>query len=215
MANSPAVDRLLDNLRINLPGAVDSTILLELYNTLKDFCKWSKAWQAVVPIQVQPGCRVYLFATVAGKPEYLLGVIPKKDMAVDGTDPPSEISPGGPGRVNAVMPEPGKLVLQYEPNEEQEFCVNVSLNVTDPVLRTGLPIFPDWIIEQYDEALKEGTLSRMMFQASKPYTSLQGATYHGVSYRKLRNEARNSINTGNVYGGQRWMFPQTFNRRRY
>jgi len=215
MANSPAVDRLLDNIRINLPGATDNTILLEVFNTLKDWCKWTKNWQLTVELEVQPGCRVYMFAVPAGKPEFLLGVAPKKDGAVDGTDPPSQISPGGPGRVAATMPEPGKLVLQYEPNEPQTYCASVSLNVTDPILRTGLPVFPDWLIEQHDEALKEGTLSRMMFQASKPYTSLQGAQYHGVNYRKLRNEARNSINTGYVYGGQRWMFPQTVNRRRY
>lgn len=215
MANTPAYDRLLDNIRINLPGALDNIIQLELFNTFKDFCRYTKAWQECIPLDVTPASKCYNFSATGGDPEWLLGVWPPSNTQPDGTDPPSEISPGRPGPLPAIMPQPGVLHLQYAPNMEQTYNVVVSLTVTDPLTRTGLPIFPEWLLEKHQDALQEGTISRMMLQGSKPYTSKEGALFHGGVYRKLRNETRNAVNIGNVYGGQRWQFPQTFNKRRY
>ena len=48
MSSDPLL-RLMDNLRIKLPAALDGVIQLELFNALDEFCRDSQTWVEDVP----------------------------------------------------------------------------------------------------------------------------------------------------------------------
>ena len=67
-----------------------------------------------------------------------------------------------------------------------------------------------WIVDKYREALYFGTLARMQASPSKPYTNNGLAKFNLQNFRSELSKARADAIKANIFGGQRWMFPQTF-----
>lgn len=200
------VNRLMDNARIRLPGALDAALQLELFSVLNEFFQVSNIWYEDVQFQVNPTTVNYLndpnaytypIYPTAGTITRLIGVVDAN---------------GYPQR--AYMPELGSLVLAYSPNTAQTYTARVALTVTDPVTREGYPDFPDWIMNKYGNDILDGLLGRMMSQLAKPYSSTTMAQYHLKNFKQAVNQAKVEATHQNVYRGQNWRFPQTFARRR-
>lgn len=204
---SVSMNRLMDNARVRLPGAVDGTILAELFSVVKDFCAATNIWRQTFEIDViavstnpdeNPDDFIYpLHPPTGAKVVRILGSRNANNSVIE-----------------AQLVEPDMFFLSRSPNEDQVYRVIGVLTVTDPVTRTGEPMAPDWLIEGYNDVLLDGVLARMMSQAAKPYSSPAiGALHYGM-YRNGVATARGQSDRGNVYGSQGWRFPQNYSTGR-
>lgn len=210
--NSPALDRILDGVRVNVPGAVDPEIARNYFQVMRDFFQYANCWTDKIPITVTPECRHYDATPSVGFPNRLMAVYTQTDEEIiDGTDPVSQIGRTENANIGASMTIPGVIELRYFPNVEQKMIVKLALTVSDPITKAGFPIVPDWILQKYGEGIEHGIISKLMLQVAKPYTNLQAGTYHRGMYQMARNQARTEANHENTYRGQRWRFPQSGN----
>lgn len=190
-----ALTRLVASAKVNLPGALDSALRMEMFSVLTEFFSRSNCWYEDIAFGVSPPTREYTVVPVSGRVERVIWVL-------SGTDSP----------VHAAMPSPGEIHLAQLPQEPATYTARVALNVADPVVEPGedgegYPEFPDWVLEKYGNGLLSGLLSRMMSQIAKPYTSPTIALYHGRVFRNATNDARVEGAQQNVYRAQSWRFP--------
>lgn len=202
------LNRLMDNARIRLPGALDNAIKLELFSVLNEFFQSTNIWYEDIPFPVTPVNVSYLENPSA----YTYSVMPAEGgvinrlVAVWNSDGFAQA---------ATMPIPGEVILKNSPNEADTYTARVAKTVTDPVDSGGYPEFPDWILNKYGNDILDGVLARMMGQLAKPYSSAQMAAYHMRSFRAAVGKAKAEALHGNVYRGQSWRFPQAFTRTRH
>lgn len=196
------MNRLIDNARIRLPGAVDSALLMELFLVLKEFFSSSNAWQEKIEFPV--------YATSAGAyadPDaYTYDVVPSQGAIVR----LMEVRDAQGVPVRATMTVPGSIVLTNSPGSDTTFTATVSLTVTDPTTRDGYPQFPDWVLNKHFNELLDGLLGRMMSQIAKPYSSPSIAAVHLRKFKQGISNAKVESTRKNVYRGQSWRFPKSF-----
>jgi hypothetical protein len=193
-----ALDRILDNARIHLPSALDDALRLELFNVLDEFFRATSMWQEDVTFNVRPGVISYEIANFdPGQMIALMGIVNGDLLPISGT-----------------MREPGTIIVLNDPSKRETYTATVALTVVDPTDRDGNPECPEWILQKYFADVLEGLLGRMMAQPAKPYSSERLAIYHTRKFRNVMANARVEAWHHNLYGGQRWQFPQSFAVRR-
>lgn len=196
---SVELNRLIDNLRINLPGATDAAIKLELFNTLMDFFQGSNAWREGIEIPVTSGVTSYpIVPSGPAKISQLMGVVDNNKLPVK-------------AQLGLIS---GELELVESPSVPATYIAQVVLTVADPIDRDGYPVFPMWVLNFYNNGIMSGVLARMMGQLAKPYSNPQLALYHARTFTGTIATARVEANRGFTYGTQKWRFPQQFNRRK-
>ena len=118
---SAELNRLMDSLRIRLPGAVDSNIQNELFAALDEFLQKSNIWTEDVEFSVQAGVTTYtILPSGVATINRLMGV-------VDANQLPVAVS----------MAIPGEIVRVYEPTTTGTYTAQVSLTISDPTTRDG------------------------------------------------------------------------------
>lgn len=202
-APSPWV-RLYADLKISIPGVTDAVLEQELFRCAKDFFDQTNIWVEDVPVAVTPNLLIYIL-TLAGK-----GAINRLLLVYD----PAAASPdkrwvqGGIG-----MGYPGQITLRYAPSQAETWMATVAKTPVDP---TDPQNYPDidssayWIVDKYRDAFYYGTLARVQIQPSKTYSNPKMAGINMQQYIYQRGKARTDATKSNVYGGQRWMFPQDY-----
>jgi hypothetical protein len=203
------LNRLMDNARIRLPGALDDTIKLELFSALDAFFQGSNSWYEDIDFNVVPTTLSY----AEDPSQFSYNITPSQAGSIIIRLIGVWDAQGFPQ--TAFMPTLGTIVLKNGPNEAQTYTARVVLTVSDPVDVDGYPTVPSWVLAKYGNEILDGVLGRMMSQLAKPYTSAQGALYHNRMFGKAVIAAKVETQHQNVYRGQSWSFPQTFNRRRY
>ena len=206
MANAD-MNRLMDNARFRLPGALDAAIQFELFAVLNEFFQETNIWYEDIAFAVTPTSDSYLEnpSAYTYELEPVEGGIINRLFGVANTNG---------FRQGAIMPTPGQLILQFSPNQADTYTARVAKTITDPVTRDGYPVFPDWIMQKYGSDILDGVLGRMMGQVAKPYSSPAIATVHLRNFKQGIGKAKAEAMHANVYRGQNWSFPQSFNRRR-
>lgn len=197
MANAD-FNRLMDQLRVRLPGALDGTLKLELFTVVDEFLSGSNCWTEEVPFAVNPNEKTYYVFTVSNA-----SIIRLMQLTTD-TDLP----------VAARMPEPGTIELHNSPSENGTYKAIVALTVSDPTDPEGYPELPEWILAKYLSEILDGVLGRMMSQIAKPYTQTTLASFHMKRFEQGVKRASVEARHGMVYRGQNWAFPQNFAYRR-
>lgn len=196
-------DRLFNDIKLAIPGAIDAVIYQELWRVFEDFFDGTNAWIEEIPVLVTPNVLTYT-VTPAGK-----GCINRLMMVYD----PATASPDKrwvQGSIQFLPPD--KIRLMYSPSTAKTWIAACSMNIQDPPVN-GLPdIDADavWIIDRYRDAFRFGTLGYMMMQGAKPYSNAKLASYNWQNYVAERGRARSDALHANVYGGQRWMYPQGY-----
>ena len=189
----------MDNLRVRLPGALDDTLLMEVFNALNDFFQDTNIWYEDIEFMVSAGVQDYLI--LANGPSSIVRLLGVVD--------------GDQRTVAAYMDTPGEILLRDKPTVGgATFTARVSLTVNDPMTREGYPVFPAWVLNKYQNDIIDGVMGRMMMQPSKPYSNAKLALFHSRAFRSAIAYARQEANRRNVYRGQRWQFPQGFSRRK-
>jgi hypothetical protein len=204
---STAVNRLLDLAKVRLPGVLNDALTQELFHLLNDFFMGTNIWRETLDVSVtsttssylqDPDAYTYdLISEEGGEVFRLMGLVNASGIPVD-----------------ASMRVPGEIVLKYSPNAAETYKAGVAVTVKDPVDSDGIPQFPEWVLKKYDNAILDGLLGRMMTQAAKPYSNPNLAMAHLRKYTQAKAAARVESARQNVYTGQTWRFPQTFNRTR-
>lgn len=193
MTSIPAdVERLMNDIRTRLPGAIDDAIKREYFVTMREFFDTANIWTEEVE-----------FDTESGETEYEVtqtenSQIIRLERVLDQNDRP----------VAAVMDEPGTITLGFEPTSEETFIATLILNVDDPTDRDDFPQFPSWILKKYMEGIMDGILGRMMSQPAKPYANERLAIYHMRRFRVAMVKAKTEWRHGQLFGAQRWQFPR-------
>lgn len=193
MATQPAeITRLMDNARNHVPGALDATIKLELFNVLDEILQASNFWQEEIEVSTRPGKTTYdLAGAEDGAIVSLLGCVN---------------AAGTP--VTAAMPTPGALELAREPTTAEVLTVTVAYTVVDPAGSDDYPRVPDGLIQKYHIGILAGVVGRMMAQPAKPYTNERMAIFNIRKFTGAVAECRSAVKHGNIHGGQTWRFPR-------
>ncbi len=183
--------RLMNNVRLHAPGALDDTFKLELFNALNDFCTDSKIWQEDIDFETVADQREYtIVENEAATMITLMSVVNSDDIPVA-----------------ATMKTPAVISLQTLPSEAHTLTARVALTVVDPVDTNDYPYMPEWLLKKYYATILEGVVGLMMAQPAKPYTNERMAIYHTRKFRSGIAVARAEVRHQNLYGGQTWRFP--------
>lgn len=197
-------DRLYNDLKLQIPGVIDAVQASVTFSLFKDFCDKTNIWTEEVPILAKPNTYSYvLLVNEKGAANRLLLVY---DPA---SAPPNKQWVQG----NAQMQRPGVLTVSFPPAQDTPWMAVVAKTPSDP---TNAEKYPDmhassyWIIDKYREALTFGILARLQMMPGKPYTNAAAAKTNNQYYISERSKARTDAVKANVYGGQRWVYPQSF-----
>lgn len=195
----PSTDtsRLMNSLRMRLPGALDDAIRAEYFSTVNEFFQGSNLWQTEITLSVTPGTLSYTITPPSGAVVRLVALVN-----------------GGGFPVDASMEVPGTIDLYFDPNVAQTYTATVVLTVDDPVDGEGYPAYPSWVLNKYGNEILDGVLGRMMTQLGKPYSNQQLGIYHLRRFQSAISQAKVEAQHKNLYRGQAWRFPRTFTRIR-
>lgn len=186
--------RLMTDLRVRLPGALDNVIQQEMFATVDEFMKHTNAWQEGIPVAQQANEDTYeLVPTGPSLINRLMGLLNSSKLPVA-----------------ATMSEPGTIVLRTMPSQTDTLTATVALTVVDPVDNEKYPQFPAWILGKYRDAFFDGILGRMMSQPAKPYANQQLAVYHTRRWRGAMATAKVEVQRNNLFRAQAWNYPQGF-----
>lgn len=221
--------RMQDGVRIATPGSLDGLIRLELFNVLKEFFQRTDSWLLEVPVYIQPWTNDYEVDTCQNAvvnrlmslsrppslpplsyvpdcpPQYLAVTDPPQSGSIESQNPLFWMARTGV-LLNAGTKCP-TLRIWMNPQAPEIWIATVSLNVTDPLDKDGFTEPPDWVMEKYYSYIMSGVISRMMLQPGKPYSSIQGAQFHGRKLNEGIGIARTEVRRMFTYGSQRWHFP--------
>lgn len=192
MANSD-ITRLMNNLRIQLPGAVDGAIKLEVYNAINRFFQGSNSWREDIQVDVTPDVQSYeLVPSGPCTLVRLMGVVNADDYPVQ-----------------AVLdPETFDLVLLKPQTDTATYVAQVALTIAEPLDREGYPVMPSWLFKLYSNEIISGVLSRMLLHPAKPYSNPQLAEFHRLNFRSAVAKAKTKANHKYAYRAQAWRFPR-------
>lgn len=194
------ITRLMNNLRVQLPGAIDGVIQLEIYNAMNEFFQDSNVWREDIDVPVVPNTLNYtIVPTATASIVRLIGVVDNYERPV--------------GAVLDLLND-NELALFNSPSEAATYTAQVSLTVNEPLDNEGFPTFPAWVLNLYMGDFISGVLSRMLAQPAKPYTNAQLATYHGTAFRGAISKARSEANRRYTYRNQVWRFPRGWSRNK-
>jgi hypothetical protein len=189
-----AADQIMDNLRVQLPGAVDGAIQLQLWNVIDEFCRTTKAWTAVLEIPLEIGVSSYNLTVDDGK---ILEVISMAHEQLGLTDAIYD----GAGNIDVAA-------LPSAADTATELFVTVALTLNGDSTEAVEDWAPDDFLANHMHAFIDGTLGRMMSQIAKPYSSPQMALFHMRRFRNAMAGARTYVLHGGVSDAQAWRFPR-------
>jgi len=184
---------IMDYLRLNLPGALDGVLEMEISNTLDEFLSKTNAWVERLPVRVRPGKYDYIIKPASGLMVRLLGV--------GGADPDIWVP--------AAMHGLDTLSFRDDPGVTETWTAHVVVKQSP---NAGLESIPEWIYENHRLAVQHGVIGRMMTQNAKPYSNERLAIYHMRKFLALTAQVRAERAQQYLYRGQVWNYPQNFAR---
>lgn len=193
--------RIYSDVKIQIPGVTDAVFKQMLYQVVNDFLDRTNAWYEEVPIAVSPASRTYPFTLTEGASNRLMMLYDPLDASPD-----KHWVQGG-----VQLTNPYVIELRYAPSSAVTWNAMIAKTL-DTVGSEGYPDFNTgaWIIDKYGDGIHYGILGRLQMMPGKPYSNAKLGASNWQVYVTERGQARTDVLHSNVYGGQRWMFPQSF-----
>jgi len=231
-------DRLMQTLRVNLPGATDAAIELELFNTMDRFFRRTNAWRFEDQITINTSDLEYGFNIPQGTM-----VVRELSVSLNGVPVPAA------SQVNVVTSSLGRIDpsltfpdgdASYDPISSDIDTSNIFsyaiykpsfITVTKPadadqaqyplVATLALTLVPDclecdcgewpledWMYDTFFEDFTEGTYATMFAMASKPWANRELAILHGKRFRNAMAFRKQEAVRGFAYDVPNWRFPR-------
>ncbi len=189
-----SIENILKNARIKLPGAIDSAIMVELFNVVDMFCRRADANRYAAPVPITAGSVAYT-VTFTGEVVVRVFNIAHEKMDTSGAFYDADSNLLTIGNVPTAD------------DAEYPVYLNVSLapkpGVSDP---------DEWMQEltwqRYASTLLDGLLSAMHGQPAKPYFNERLATFYGRRFRNGINLAKQQTAVGQAPNAASWRFPK-------
>jgi hypothetical protein len=187
------MDRIMNELRVALPGAIDPAIEHALGETMWEFCDVSGAWKSPCAVAISPTVVRYTVEPEDGYPIRLASIVDAN------------------GRVYDAEFVPPDAVDFHRALEGVDAVIITLIVAPDPSTPLGMP---DELITAYRAALMDGVKARMMAQIAKPWSNPTFAAVHLRRFTAETGRARAHASRQRTIAGQRWSFPRTFAVRR-
>jgi hypothetical protein len=205
-----AINRLMANLRTQLPGALDNTLKLEIFNTVATFFHDSNVWQETQSFNTKPDKQNYE-VTADNADAFYTQLLDLRTY--DPEDPNFERTTSI--TVPAWLIGPTELHLYNRPLDVQRLRATFAVAPRATDRMDQFPAIPDAYWDKYHDVFMEGALARMMAQVAKPYSNERMGIFHGRRFKAATSMAKNDFYNGDMRGGQHWRFPQSFRTRNF
>lgn len=238
MTDCAPTDRILQSLRVRVPGATDPMLSLELFNTIDEFLRRTSAWKYESSIDLAAGVTDYSLGTPAdsvlvrldgasynGQPvlpaassvvQSSTGVLLPDLTFPDGDvlfDPFASDLNAGTGDFTYALYRPSYISVNNPPNGtvKYPFVLNMVLSISQDCLACdcGDWQLPDWMYDMYFEDWLNGTLARLYSMPSKPWMNLQLGQFHGKKFRSQMAYRKQEARRGFQANTPTWRFPRS------
>jgi len=230
-------DRLLQSLRVSVPGVTDELISLQLFNTMDEFFRRTSAWQFEADIEMQENIWEYGFSTpsdttvvrlmgvshqnipvtpttAAGQVATSIGTIEPSQIFADGDvaiDPHHSDLSGG--IFSYAVYRPDYISLTGIPDAEARkypLKVNLALTMSMGCLECecGDWALEDWMWDMFFQDFLDGTQGRLFAMPAKPWSSPVHAQYHGKRFRNWMALRKQEAFRGFAHNVPGWRFPR-------
>jgi hypothetical protein len=187
-------DRILATLRTELPGATDEQIKLKLWEVINVACRDGWIWRETITVPLVQGDTTYS-PTPSGTE--IVQAISIDHETLDMTD---------------SVYEWGVLTLGTAPTAGDVSAGDLFMvAVLAPALDSGddmEALLPTDMWSKHHELLKNGVIGYMMQQVNRPWSNFQLGTLYRRAFNVRLAEDRRAVDTGNIQGGQRWLYPR-------
>lgn len=230
-------DRIMQTLRVHIPGAPDPTLELELFNVMDEFLRRTNAWKQETNIDISSGETEYdlgvpsdaavvrvmsaqyngtaVPVTTSGLVQTSVGTLVPEQTFPDGDAlfKPFEIDINPPTQIfSYAIYRPNYVTITSPPSVEPIYPFNmvVALTVARRCLECGCGDWdlPEWIFDTFFQEFVDGTMARCYAMPAKPWRDLQMAQYHGKKFRSRMAERKQEVARGFEYGVQNWHYPR-------
>src|SRR5262245_36442105 len=178
----PGLDRLLDNVQVQLPAVPTDVVMLQAWNTIEDFYMRSTLRREHVYWKMDPGVMTINFDPWDAHWRSFMFI------QFNGLSNPKF---EGPCRLRDLTHPP--------PTNERKGEVLIALKPKD--LSTPLP-YEIWT--QWFDTLLSGTMARLQMTPAKPYSDPRLGAYNGGVYRSGIASARAQAQSGDITDGVLW-----------
>jgi hypothetical protein len=182
--------RLIDAIRVRVPGALDDAIELELETVLRDFLGSTNSWVEEVEFTTQDGVTEYEVLTSEGIANRLLAVVDEANLTV----------PAG-------FKLPDSVVLARESSPGRTLTAYIGLI---PIEQNPIQGVPSWMFNKHRNTLIHGVLGNLFSQPAKTYSNERLAIFHMRTYRNLLAQHREEVLRQYSFRAQAWNFPRNF-----
>lgn len=198
MAANNEMDRLLQTVKVRVPGVIDGALNIELFNAVVEHQRKSNCWQYEASIPLTVDVAAYPIFPPAGS-------VMVRVLQATCNDAPS---PFGDFTVNY----PTEITLATAPTsvgDESPLKVLIAIALAAEQVEeepSDWALEP-WMFERFFDAWLDGALSKLYAHPTKPYSNLKLADYHGRRFRSSMAAAKVEGQEGYAVNVRRWRFP--------
>jgi hypothetical protein len=184
------IDSLFTLIRPEVPQCPDFVIEQHAVRAIRTLCERSRVWREWQGEYLDEGIEEYPLETDTGEIFAVENVQTDKgvrlrplDYELPGQD--NDNMHGISGVVGYTFKHPQTLWIQGTPTQNEDIFLEVILRpkMSDTEI-------PDWLAEQYEDAIVAGTLSRLMMVAAKPWFNAELSAYHKREFGRGISQAR-------------------------
>jgi hypothetical protein len=237
MSACQPIDRLMQTLRVHVPGAPDATLELELFNAMDKLFRRTNAWRYEDDVTLDSSTTDYALSLPEGTMMVRELSVTLNDMPVTPTSYATAVA-SSLGRVDASTVfadgdaefDPMKSDLSanlftyaiYQPNYvtvtkppdatqvQYPLVVTMALTLQPDCLECdcGDWPLPDWMFDTYFEDFLDGTYASMFAMLAKPWANKDLAMLHGRRFRNRMAFRKQEAVRGFAHDTPTWRFPR-------
>lgn len=195
------MQRLIDDLRGDVPGLVLTTLQANIFKAVDDFLDFTNVWTTDVDVVLVTNQRTYtLDAPVQGRYNRLAVLFDSQDLDENWVD-------------RAQFENPLTLKVHSTPTAGPTWVARMAMRLAT-VDGDNNPDLPDAVIQKYREALYNGTRRYLHAMPQMPWSDMKLAGFYGQLFLSQKTTARVDKIKANVVGQTNWAYPQPYGRGR-
>jgi hypothetical protein len=238
MATCDVADRLMQTLRVHVPGVTDPVLELELFNVMDEFFQRTSAWRYDTQIDMVEGQSEYGFTTPSDTRVVRMMAVTHQNIPVQpaqtatgtvgtsiGTVEPSQVFADGDvaidphhsdiqgGIFTYAVYRPNYLSLTSLPDAESRknpLKAYLALSLARGCLECDCGDWPleDWMWDMFFDDFLNGTLGRLYAMPAKPWASTVHAQYHAKRFRNQMAYRKQEAMRGFTFNVPIWRYPR-------